>query len=69
MHYRATHDCNLSQFIVIEGSIHVYRNYEDVFEIHIVEVITKPGSPCLPYLGVIKMLQSVYGCDNKNNIN
>ena len=40
-----------------------------MFQIHIVEVITKPGSPCLPYLGVIKMLQSVYGCDNKNNIN
>ena len=40
-----------------------------MFEIHIVEVITKSDSPCLPYLGVIKMLQSVYGCDNKNNVN
>ena len=48
---------NLSQFIVIERSI--CRNYEDA----------KHGSPCLPNLGTIRMLQSVYGCDNKNKVN
>ena len=29
-----------------------------MFEILIVEVITKHDSPCLPYLGVFRMLQS-----------
>ena len=28
-------------------------------------VITKYDSPCLPYVDVIRMLQSLYGCDNK----
>ena len=34
-----------------------------------VEVITKHDSPYLPYLGVIRMLQSVYRCDDKNKVN
>ena len=32
-------------------------------------VITKYDSPCLPYLDVIRMLQSVKECDNKNKVN
>ena len=37
-----------------------------MFEILIVELITKHDSPCLSHLGAIRMLQSVYRSDNKN---
>ena len=40
-----------------------------MFEIFIFHVITKYGSPCLPYLGNIKMLQSLYEYDSKNKFN
>ena len=37
----------------------------DIFEIHIIVITTKHKSPCV-YLGVIRLLLSVYKCDNKN---
>ena len=37
----------------------------DIFEIHIIVIMTKYKSPCL-YLEVIWLLLSVYECDNKN---
>ena len=40
-----------------------------ISEMLIIEVITKYDGPCLPYLGVIRMLQSVYGSDAKNKVN
>ena len=38
-------------------------------EMFIVKVITKHDSPPLPYLSINRMLQSVYGWDNKSKIN
>ena len=38
-------------------------------EMLIVKVLTKHGSPYLPYLCVIRMVRSVYGCDGEKKLN
>ena len=40
-----------------------------MIEVLIFVVITKYDSPCLPYVDVIRMLQSLYGFDNKKKAN
>ena len=37
-----------------------------MFEILNLKVIKRHGSPCLPYLGIIRMTQTVSRCHNKN---
>ena len=40
-----------------------------IIEIFIFGVIEKQGSPCVPYLGFIRMLWSPCGCDDKSKVN
>ena len=40
-----------------------------MFEIFLFEVVTKHVNLCLPYLGVIRILQSVFISGNKNIVN